>query len=125
MKKPIFLTFLLVLTCLFSSCTSGKQQEPKQKLVHSFDCTKDYPADVYFSHGDVKVVSSPIGSYREAEEAASAADNLQSRKVELSVGTEKLIADIKTALKEGRYAWARRALNSYPIRKTEQLLNVK
>ena len=62
---------------------------------------------------------------QKAEEAASAADNLQSRKVELPVGTEKLIADIKTALKEGRYAWARRALNSYPIRKTEQLFNVK
>ena len=26
---------------------------------------------------------------------------------------------------EGRYAWARRALNSYPIRKTEQLVSVK
>jgi hypothetical protein len=67
MKKLCILTFLFIIACLFSSCTTGKQKEPKQKLVQSFDCSKDYPADVYFSHGDVKVVSSPIGSYREAE----------------------------------------------------------
>ena len=67
MKKLFSLTFLLVFACLFSSCTTGKQQEPKQKLVQSFDCTRDYPADIYFSHGDVTIVSSPIGSYREAE----------------------------------------------------------
>ena len=62
---------------------------------------------------------------KNADAAATAANTLQSRKVELPVGTEKLLADIKMALKEGRYAWARRALNSYPVRKTEQLLNVK
>ena len=67
MKKLCILTFLMVLACLFSGCTTVKQQEPRQKLVQSFDCSKDYQEDVYFSHGDAKVVSSPIGSYREAE----------------------------------------------------------
>jgi hypothetical protein len=67
MNKLFLLTFLLILASLFSSCTSGKLKEPKQILVKSFDCTKDYPADIYFSHGNVKVVSSLIGIYREAE----------------------------------------------------------
>ena len=67
MRKLIFLQFLLVFACLFTCCTKRHEQEPKQKLVQSFDCTKNYSADVYFSHGDVKVVSSSIGSYREAE----------------------------------------------------------
>ena len=67
MKKLFILISLLVLTCLYSGYSIEKKQEPKQKLVQSFDCTKDYSPDVYFSHGDVKVVSSPIGSYREAE----------------------------------------------------------
>ena len=67
MKKLCILTYLMVIACLFSGCTTGKQQEPRQRLVQSFDCSKDYQADVYFSHGDVKVLPSPIGSYREAE----------------------------------------------------------
>ena len=52
------------------------------------------------------------------------ANTLGSRKVELPVGTEKLIEGIKTASKEGRYAWVRHTLNSYPIRKTEQLYRI-
>lgn len=36
------------------------------KLLHRIDCTKEYPPDEYFALGDVKVVSSPLGSYREA-----------------------------------------------------------
>jgi len=67
MRKLLSITFLLTIGCLFSSCNKEKQQEPRQKLIQNFDCSKDYPADNYFSHGDVKVVSSPIGSYREAE----------------------------------------------------------
>ncbi len=62
---------------------------------------------------------------QKVEAAELAVITLQTRKVELPVGTEKLLQDIKRALKEGRYAWARRALNSYPIRKTEQLLTVE
>ena len=67
MRKHFIFKYLIIFACLFSGCSKGKQQEPGQKLVQSFDCTRDYPADVYFSHGDVKVVSSSIGSYREAE----------------------------------------------------------
>lgn len=36
-------------------------------MVKSFDFTKEYPSDVNFSHDDVKVVYSSLGSYREAE----------------------------------------------------------
>jgi hypothetical protein len=56
-------------------------------------------------------------------EAESAVNTLRSRKVELPVGSEKLLTDLKTALKEGRYAWTRRAINSYPMRKVAQLVN--
>lgn len=32
-----------------------------------FDCTQDYPSEQYFAHGDVRVVESTAGRYREAE----------------------------------------------------------
>jgi hypothetical protein len=67
MRKLFLFTSLSVFACLLSSCITRIQHEPKQKLVQSFDCTRNYPADFYFSNGDVKVVPSPIGSYREAE----------------------------------------------------------
>ena len=37
------------------------------KLLVEIDCTKDYPPEQYFGQGDVKVVESPAGRYREAE----------------------------------------------------------
>jgi hypothetical protein len=101
MKKLYILKFLLVIAFLFSNCSNEKQREPKQKLIQSFDCSKDYPADVYFSHGDVEVVSSPIVSFG------------------------GVICRKKTVLKELHYPWARRALNNYPVPKTEQLVSLK
>lgn len=54
-----------------------------------------------------------------AERTASMAAGLQSRNMELPAGAKKLIEDIKRILEEGRYAWACRALDSYPVKKTE------
>ncbi len=39
---------------------------PKGRLLHAIDCTQELPADRYFALGDVKVVDSPLGRYREA-----------------------------------------------------------
>ena len=36
------------------------------KLLHRIDCTQEYPPERYFGLGEVKVVDSPIGRYREA-----------------------------------------------------------
>ncbi|WP_423130221.1 family 10 glycosylhydrolase [Gaoshiqia sp. Z1-71] len=58
-----------------------------------------------------------------AEKMVSTITALQNRNIELPTGAEKLSGDIKKALQEGRYAWVRRALNSYPARKAEQLFN--
>jgi len=41
------------------------------RLVASIDCTREYPADQYFAHGDVKVVDGPAGRYREAQSKQS------------------------------------------------------
>jgi hypothetical protein len=51
-------------------------------------------------------------------------ENLIKAKIDLPVGSRKLLSEIETALKEGRYAWARRALNSYPVRKADELAQV-
>lgn len=37
-----------------------------RKLLTTIDCTKDYGPDDYFGFGDVRVVQSPAGKYREA-----------------------------------------------------------
>lgn len=39
----------------------------KGRLLHRIDCTQDFPAERYFAHGNVQVVESPVGRYREAE----------------------------------------------------------
>ena len=36
-------------------------------LLERIDCTQDYPADRYFSHGNVTIAESNAGRYREAE----------------------------------------------------------
>ncbi len=48
-------------------------------------------------------------------------EKLNKDKIELPVGAVRLLADIKVAIKEGRVAYARRALDSYPIRKVGEL----
>lgn len=48
-------------------------------------------------------------------------ENLNKAKIDLPVGAGKLLSEIEIALKEGRYAWARRALDSYPVRKMDEL----
>jgi hypothetical protein len=41
--------------------------EAKGKLLHRIDCTHEYPPEEYFALGDVTVVESPVGRYREAQ----------------------------------------------------------
>jgi hypothetical protein len=59
----IKLIILIVISLSVFSCG----REPKQKLVAEFDCTKDYPAETFFSYGDVHVSETQAGRYREAE----------------------------------------------------------
>ena len=60
------LSGLFCLLTLFM-CGSLFAQKTNQKLVAEFDCTKEYPADTYFSNGNIKVCNSSGGRYREAE----------------------------------------------------------
>ena len=46
---------------------------------------------------------------------------LNKAKTELPVGALKLLSEIGVGIETGRYAWVRRALDSYPIRKCEEL----
>lgn len=39
----------------------------KGRLLHKIDCTQELPPEKYFGHGEVKVVESPAGRYREAQ----------------------------------------------------------
>ena len=39
----------------------------RRLLLHTIDCTQDYPPDRYFAHGETAVRQSPAGRYREAE----------------------------------------------------------
>lgn len=43
------------------------EETPPGRLLTTIDCTAEYPADRYFGHGEVRVVESPAGRYREAE----------------------------------------------------------
>ncbi|MFZ2657850.1 MAG: family 10 glycosylhydrolase [Victivallales bacterium] len=38
-----------------------------EELTATIDCTREYGPDKYFGHGNVQVVNTPIGRYREAE----------------------------------------------------------
>ena len=46
--------------------TVSAEDLAKGKLLHRIDCTQEYPPERYFGLGEVKVVDSPIGRYREA-----------------------------------------------------------
>lgn len=61
--------FIGLLLCGFilPGWRANGQQEPHLRLIKSFDCTQNYAADTYFSNGDVNVVTSAAGTYREAE----------------------------------------------------------
>ncbi len=48
-------------------------------------------------------------------------ENLENAKKPLPAGAKIMANGIKTAVKEGRLAWLRRALHSYPIRKSRQI----
>ena len=59
---------VMVLGGALGIATAGHAQETAPgRLLTTIDCTADYPADRYFGHGDVRVVDSPAGRYREAE----------------------------------------------------------
>lgn len=66
MKKS-YIIGLIVSGLLLFGYKTDHQQEPRMKLIKSIDCTREYPADTYFSNGDVRVTSSEVGRYREAE----------------------------------------------------------
>lgn len=57
----LFAFMLLIPTVVFVQ--SANPGDP----ILTIDCTKDYPADSYFQSGDVRVVESALGAYREAE----------------------------------------------------------
>ena len=54
-------------------------------------------------------------------EATANVGLLDMNKIELPIGTAKLLSEIRVGIEEKRYAWVRRALDSYPIRKCEEL----
>ena len=54
----------------FSGSTFAADSPSTQRLIASFDCTKDYPPQTYFALGDVKVTESAAGRYREAGDQA-------------------------------------------------------
>lgn len=61
------LTAMFVACFLIAGSLAWAENNHEPRLVAEFDCTKEYPADVYFGHGAVSVVDSSIGRYREAE----------------------------------------------------------
>ncbi|HUW62573.1 MAG TPA: family 10 glycosylhydrolase [Candidatus Bathyarchaeia archaeon] len=83
MERRTFLKSLPVITALAGAAGAGSSgaddrppvapganiqaNPPAGLLVERIDCTQDYPPERYFAHGDVKVVESSAGRYREAE----------------------------------------------------------
>jgi len=58
----------IVFAALSFMCSAGFGQEAaKPRLLCRIDCCQELPAEKYFQHGDVRIVDSPIGKYREAE----------------------------------------------------------
>jgi hypothetical protein len=45
----------------------AKRPSGKGRLIAAFDCTQEYPPDRYFGSGQVRVVETAAGRYREAE----------------------------------------------------------
>ncbi len=62
--------------------------------------------------------------YSDTKRALDMVTNLQANKVNIP-GMEILAEQMKTALKQERYAWLRRALMSYIVRKGKKLLGMK
>ena len=78
MKRRTFLKTLPVITALAgtaradssSAIAQSANGEPNPQgglFAERIDCTQDYPQEKYLAHGDVKVVTSSAGRYREAE----------------------------------------------------------
>ena len=67
-RSRILIRMGLVTLCLLAAGLPAMTENTDEcRLVAEFDCTKDYPEDVYFGHGSIHVVGSSIGGYREAE----------------------------------------------------------
>ena len=47
--------------------TAANVETARQRLLIRIDCAEEYPPEKYFSHGQVKVIESQVGRYREAE----------------------------------------------------------
>ncbi|MBI2503638.1 MAG: hypothetical protein HYW07_10455 [Candidatus Latescibacteria bacterium] len=96
---------------------------PDQHPPIAIDCTRPYPADQYFACGQAQVVDSPLGLYRQAEAQRALAELDQAAAGGHFIpGADTLRQGIERALNEGRLAWLRRALYSYPVRRCRQLL---
>ena len=71
------------------------------------------------------IASAPPDIVTRLEEDAEAAlerlERLRTTGVDLPAGAERMAADIQAAVQSGRYAWLRRALHSYIIRKCNEL----
>ncbi len=65
-KRLVGIALAALCIWVLVSC-SPEKPDSAGRLIAGFDCTSEYPADRYFSFGDVRVVSSAAGSYREAE----------------------------------------------------------
>ena len=60
----------------------------------------------------------------QAEQTLKRIEKMKRLGVTLPVGTDKMTNEIKNALQEGKYAWLRRALGSYIIRKCDELYGI-
>lgn len=58
---------LLLMSMVILNQSAFAESAKIKRLVQSFDCTQEYPADTYFGHGNIQVVELPAGRYREAE----------------------------------------------------------
>jgi hypothetical protein len=57
---------LLLIAAAASAAIISGDEIPARQVIASIDCTKDYGPDRYFGLGEVRVVQSEAGSYREA-----------------------------------------------------------
>jgi len=54
----------MILACfLIAGSPAWAENNHEPRLVAEFDCTKEYPADVYFGHGAVSVMTPPRGRH--------------------------------------------------------------
>ncbi len=65
--RHLLIVIFLLFEILCPAFGTNPQRKSCGKLVLSIDCAKEYSSDTYFSYGNVQVVTSVAGTYREAE----------------------------------------------------------